>query len=118
MGICGGVAAGSSKVFASTGMTLSPMLATLAQAHGATLFGVGVIDWWARQAEGRALTGVLLGNFCIQILSLLVVIRTMMLGAGTAAAPGIVIHVVLGSFFLYFLMQAKRRLPKTLTSMT
>jgi hypothetical protein len=93
--------------YAPTGMSLSPMLATLAQAHGATLFGLGVINWCARSAEGRGLTGILLGNVFVQILSLVVVVRTMMLGAGAAAAPGIVIHVVLGACFSYFFLKAR-----------
>ncbi len=95
------------KFYAPTGISLTPMLATLAQAHGATLFGLGVINWWARKAQGSGLVGVLLGNLVVQILSLLVVLRTMTLGAGTAVAPGIVIHVVLGGCFLFFLLKAR-----------
>ena len=99
------------KFYAPTGLTLTPMLATLAQAHGATLFGLGVINWCARQASGRGLIAVLFGNFVVQVLSLIVVIRTMTLGAGTAVAPGILIHVVLGGFFLLFLLRAKKDQP-------
>ena len=94
------------------------MLATLAQAHGATLFGLEVINCYARHAEGRGLTGVLLGNLFVQILSLVLVIRTMELGAGTRALPGIVIHVVLGTFFFYFLLRSGRRAPETVSVMT
>ena len=32
----------------------------------------------------------------------------MQLGAGVAVAPGVVIHVALGSLFGYFLLQARR----------
>ena len=96
------------KFYAPAGFELTPMLATLAQAHVATLFGLGVINWGAREAKGRGLTAVLFGNLMVQVLSLIVVIRTMRLGAGTAVAPGIVIHVVLGGFFLFFLLRAKK----------
>jgi len=49
------------KFYEPTGITLMPMLATPAQAHDATLFGLGVINWCARHADGRGLSGVLRG---------------------------------------------------------
>jgi hypothetical protein len=101
------------KFYAPTGMALTPMLATLAQAHGATLFGLGVINWMARRAERAGLIAVLTGNLVVQILSLVVVLRTMSLGAGSAVAPGVLIHVVLGGFFSYFLWKTiNLRLPE------
>jgi hypothetical protein len=51
---------------------------------------------------------VLAGNLVIQLLSLLVVIRTMQLGAGMSVAPGIAIHVVLGGLFAFFLARARK----------
>ena len=73
--------------YAPTGIEMTPMLATVAQAHGATLVGLGEIDWLARKAEGQSLIAVLAGNLVVQVLSLGVVIRTMALGAGAAVAP-------------------------------
>ena len=96
------------KFYAPTGMVLTPMLATLAQAHGATLVGLGTINWLARKAQGPGLTAVLAGNLVVQLLSLAVVIRTITLGAGAAVAPGVVIHVVLGGGFGYFLLRNRR----------
>ena len=96
------------KFYEPTGMILTPMLATLAQAHGATLVGMGTVLWLARSATGQGLIAVLAGNLVVQILSLAVVVRTMTLGAGAAVAPGIVIHVVLGALFLFFLLKARR----------
>jgi hypothetical protein len=93
--------------YAPTGIAMTPMLATIAQAHGATLFGLGVIDWMSRNAAPEAARPVLAGNLVVQVLSLGVVLRTMTLGAGAAVAPGIVIHVVLGSLFAFFLVRAK-----------
>jgi hypothetical protein len=89
--------------YAPTGIQMTPLLATIAQAQGATLVGLGCINWLARNAEKRGLTAVLGGNLVVQVLSLGVVLRTMQLGAGMAVAPGIVIHVVLGSLFALFL---------------
>jgi hypothetical protein len=94
--------------YAPTGIAMTPLLATIAQAHGATLIGLGVVNWFARGAEGRGLRAVLVGNLVTQVLSLGVVLRTMALGAGAAVAPGVVIHVVLGSLFALFLVRMKR----------
>ncbi|HEX3777776.1 MAG TPA: hypothetical protein VHV51_25085, partial [Polyangiaceae bacterium] len=79
------------------------MLATIAEAHGATLIGLGVIDWLARSADGRGLIAVLAGGLVVQLLSLGVVIHTALLGAGMAVAPGVVIHVALAGLFGFFL---------------
>lgn len=95
------------QFYAPAGIAMTPMVATLAQAHGATLIGLGVINWLARHAEKKGLIAVLGGNFVVQLLSLGVVLRTMQLGAGMAVAPGVVIHVVLGSLFAFFLLRAR-----------
>ena len=99
------------KFYPPTGIVMTPLLAPIAQAHGATLVGLGVIDWLARSAEHKGLMAVLIGNLVVQVLSLFVVLRTMQLGAGTAVVPGVVIHVVLGAFFLFFIIrgQSQRR---------
>jgi hypothetical protein len=86
---------------------MTPMIATLAQAHGATLMGLGVVNWLARNADRQGLIAVLTGNLVVQVLSLFVVIRTMQLGAGLAVAPGIAIHVILGSLFATFLIRVR-----------
>lgn len=92
-----------------TGIAFTPLLETLAQAHGATLLGLGVIDWLARSAEKKGLVAVLAGNLVAQALSLFVVMRTMSLGVGAAVAPGVAIHVVLGGIFAFFLFKASRQ---------
>ncbi len=95
-------------MYAPTGIAMTPMIATLAQAHGATLVGLGVVNWLARNADRQGLIAVLTGNLVVQVLSLGVVIRTMLLGAGLAVAPGLVIHVVLGSLFAIFLVRVRK----------
>jgi hypothetical protein len=99
------------KFYAPMGIELTPMLATIVQSYGATMIGLGVIDWCAREAQGRGLIAVLLGNLFVQVLNLGVVFRMLSLGAGRTAAPGVVIHVVLGGFFLFFLLRAKKQVP-------
>ena len=96
------------EMYASTGIAMTPMIATLAQAHGATLVGLGVVNWLARNADRQGLIAVLTGNLVVQVLSLGVVIRTMQLGAGLAVAPGVVIHVLLGSLFAIFLIRVRK----------
>jgi hypothetical protein len=94
--------------YAPTGIAMTPMLATVAQAHGATLVGLGVVDWLARKAERAGLVAVMAGNLVVQVLSLIVVLRVMALGAGPRVAPGVVIHVVLGGLFAWFLWKLKK----------
>jgi hypothetical protein len=97
------------KFYAPMGIELTPMLATMVQSYGATMIGLGVINWCAREAQGRGLFAVLLGNLFVQVLNLGVVFRMLSLGAGKAAAPGVVIHIVLGGFFLYFLLRERKQ---------
>jgi hypothetical protein len=92
----------------TTGISMTPMIATIAQAHGATLVGLGVINWLARRAERNGLFAVLAGNLVVQVLSLVVAGVTEQLGAGPKMMPAIVIHVVLGALNAFFLL----RLPK------
>ena len=96
------------EFYSPTGIAMTPMTATIAQAHGATLVGLGVIDWMARNAEKRGLMAVLAGNLVVQVLSLLVVLQTLRLGAGAAVAPGVAIHVVLGALFAFFLIRVRK----------
>ncbi|HXT17098.1 MAG TPA: hypothetical protein VN706_15760 [Gemmatimonadaceae bacterium] len=104
------------QFYAPTGIALTPMLATVAQAHGATLFGLGTINWFARRAEGQGLVAVLVGNLVTQVLSFAVAARTAALGAGLAVAPAFVIHTVLGACFIVALVRAtnKRRIGASL----
>ncbi len=97
------------QFYGPTGIHFSPMIATLAQAHGATLVGMGIVLWLSRFADRRGQVAVLAGNLVVQVLSLLVDLRTMALGAGAAVAPGVIIHVVLGSLFAYFLARLLRQ---------
>lgn len=96
------------QFYAPVGIVMTPMLATVAQAHGGTLIGLGTINWLARHAEGRGLVAVLAGNLVIQILSFVVAVRTSMLGAGASAAPAFVIHTLLGVGFAMFLVRVRR----------
>jgi hypothetical protein len=99
---------GPEKFYEPLGVAYTPMLGTVAQAHGATLVGLGVITWWVRTADRQGLIAVLGGSTVVQVLSLGVALRTWSLGAGASVAPALVIHVVLGSLFMYFLVRTLR----------
>jgi len=94
--------------YAPIGVAFTPLIGTIAQAHGATLIGLGVINWLARDSDRNGILAVLAGNLVVQVLSLVVVLRTMALGAGIKVAPGVVIHVALGALFAWFLMRTLR----------
>jgi hypothetical protein len=51
------------KFYAPTGIAMTPMLATVAQAHGSTLIVLAVIDVLARSADSHGVRAVLAGNF-------------------------------------------------------
>lgn len=94
--------------YAPTGIVMTPLIATVAQAHGTTLIGLGLVNFLARNSDRTGIIAVLAGNLLVQLLSLAVVVRTMMLGPGAAVAPGIVIHIVLGSLFAFYLLRQIR----------
>jgi len=100
--------AAPASFYAPVGITLTPMLATVAQAHGATLVGLGTVNWFGRNAVGDGLKAILIGNFVTQVLSFGVAIRTSLLGAGSSTTPAFVIHTVLGATFLFFLIRANK----------
>jgi hypothetical protein len=67
---------------------------------GVTLIGVAVLNWLARDAVGAPLRAVLIGNIVIQVLELLV--NGWEIAAGilpAAAAPGLVVHLILAVIF-------------------
>ena len=87
--------------------TKSPLIAAWSQA---TLVELGTILRIGRRATGAGLQAILVGNVVVQALPL-VVVRTMWLGAGSAVAPGVLIHVVLASLLLYFALRERRAQP-------
>ena len=68
---------------------------------GATLIGLGVINWMARNATGDALRALLVGNVVIQALELVINTYEIVVGdLPTQAAGGLVIHLILGAVFV------------------
>ncbi len=74
---------------------------------GVTLIGLAIINWMARDATGTALRGLLWGNIFIQAAE--IVVNGWEIAAGilpSAAAGGLVIHLVLGIVFALGLRRA------------
>ena len=80
----------------------SPVSArVLARDVGATLIGLGVLNWMARNATGEVLRALLVGNVVVQALELLINGYEIVVGdLPTQAAGGLLIHLVLGAVFV------------------
>jgi hypothetical protein len=94
--------------YAPIGISMTPMHAVIAEAHGATVVGLGLVNWLARDAAPETCRAVLAGNVLANVLSLAVVVHTMWLGAGGRAAPALFLHAVLLALFAYFFAVAWR----------
>ena len=95
---------------APVGIDVNEKVATIAQAQGAILLGLGVINWLARNAtEIRTLGPVLGGNLVVQCASLAVAARAVLTGIfPIQGAPAIFIHLLLGSAFVIALFRVRR----------
>ena len=96
---------------APVGIEVTDKVATIAQAQGAILLGLGLINWMCRAVtDQRALVAVLAGNLVVQVASLFVAGRALLLGIfPMQGAPAIVIHLVLGTAFAVYLWRVRRR---------
>ncbi len=82
----------------------------LARDVGATLIGLGVINWMARNATGQVLRALLVGNVVVQALELLINGYEIAVGdLPTQAAGGLVIHLVLGVVFVLAMRSSSSR---------
>src|SRR5262245_43182842 len=95
---------------APVGIDVNEKVATIAQSQGAILIGVGVINWLARSVtDDGALVAILTGNLVIQLLSLAVAGRALILHIfPMQGAPAVVIHIVLGVAFAWALLRVRR----------
>lgn len=102
---------------APIGIDVTDKVATIAQAQGAILLGLGVINWMAAKlTDDAALMAVLAGNLVVQLASLAVAARALAAGIfPPAAAPAIVIHVLLASGFAFYLWRIARPASTTRT---
>ena len=76
---------------------------------GVTLIGLAVLNWLGRNATGEALRAILIANIFVQAAELVVNGWELAVGAlPSAAAGGLIIHIVLGALFVWALMQSGR----------
>jgi len=98
-----------SAVLAISGLALPDAGAAIARGAGATVVGLGVIDWMLRDLTGAALRGLLGGNLAVQVLSLIVNGGEVLAGhLPIQAASASVVHLVLSVMFLLALRTASR----------
>ena len=100
---------------APVGIEVTDKVATIAQAQGAILLGLGLINWMSRSVtDYAALRAVLAGNLLVQVASLVVAARAIILGIfPIQGSPAVVVHLVLGTWFLILLQGIGRAAPPT-----
>jgi hypothetical protein len=92
------------------GLTVSTEAKVLSRDVGATLIGLGVINWMARNATGEVLRALLVGNLVVQALELLINAYEIAVGdLPTQAAPGLLIHLLLGAVFVLAMRSSSPR---------
>ncbi len=94
---------------APVGIDVTDKVATIAQAQGAILVGLGIVNWLSRNVnDPRALFAVLAGNLFVQVASFAVVARAVLLGLYPPSGAGaLVIHIVLGVWFAIALLRVR-----------
>lgn len=89
------------STLAGSGLAVPNEAKVLSRDLGATLIGLGVINWTARNATGHVLRALLVGNLVVQALELVINGYAIVVGdLTTQAAGGLLIHVVLGAVFV------------------
>ena len=98
------------SMLAGFGVAAPDTAQVLARDVGATLIGLGVINWMARNATGDVLRALLVGNVVVQALELLINAYEIVVGdLPTQAAPGLIIHLVLGAVFVFAMRSLSSR---------
>jgi hypothetical protein len=89
------------SMLAGFGLAVPNEAKVLSRDVGATLIGLGVINWMARNATGDALRALLVGNVVVQALELVINGYEIAVGDLPAqAAGGLLIHLILGAVFV------------------
>lgn len=96
------------QFYAPLGMEVTDKIALIASAEGAGLIGLGLINWMARNMDRSGQIAVLAGNLLTQALSLVLIVRATMMNVVTGTASGIIIHLLFGVGFAWFLIRTAR----------
>lgn len=97
------------EFYAPMGIQVTDQFNLIAQAEGAGLLGLGVFNWMARNMDRNGQIAILSGNLLTQAVSLVLLARATMLHIVTGTMSGLIIHVVFGAGFAWFLFQLTRR---------
>ena len=98
------------SMLAGFGVATPVAAKVLARDVGATLIGLGVINWMARNASGEVLRALLVGNVVVQALELLINGYEIVIGElAPQAAGGLIIHLVLGAIFVLAMRSTSSR---------
>jgi hypothetical protein len=90
-----------SAALSAAGLAVPTEATVVARDVGATLIGLGLINWIARDATGQALRALLVGNVVVQALEFVVNLGEIIASqVPTQAAGGLLIHLVLGAIFV------------------
>jgi hypothetical protein len=94
-------------MLAGFGLSTPNEAVVLSRDVGATLIGLGVINWMGRGATGAPLRAILVGNVVVQALELVVNgYEIVAASLPVQAAPGLVIHLLLGAIFISAMRRA------------
>ena len=89
------------SMLAGFGVATPVSARVLARDVGATLIGLGVINWMARNATGELLRALLVGNVVVQALELLINGYEIVVDdLPTQATGGLLIHLILDTMFI------------------
>ena len=98
------------SMLAGFGLAVPTEAKVLSRDVGATLIGLGVINWMARNATAEVLRALLVGNVVVQALELVVNAAEIVVGdLPTQAAGGLLIHLVLGAVFVLAMRSSSAR---------
>jgi hypothetical protein len=98
------------SMLAGFGLATPVAAKVLSRDVGATLIGLGVINWMARNATGDALRALLVGNLVVQALELLINGYEIVVGDLPAqSAGGLLIHLALGAVFVLAMRSSTTR---------
>jgi hypothetical protein len=104
-----GLTLGPAQMLAGFGVGAPTPALILSRDVGVTLLGLAVLNWLGRNATGDALRAILAGNLFVQVAEF--VVNGLEIATGdlpSAAAGGLIIHVVLGALFAWALYQSRR----------
>src|SRR5205807_8924196 len=98
------------SMLAGFGVATPVAAKVLARDVGATLIGLGVINWMARNASGEVLRALLVGNVVVQALEILINGYEVVVGdIPTQAAGGLVYNMVHGAVFVVEMCSSSSR---------